>query len=109
MQVISREYTSVQALNESKVDNAKLSNIVENRRETKREMKNDAATKRIKVTSVVQRIEDPTLINTVSLAKSECSDVQSSNGFAIRDNGSIAGTICDNESAVVSLQKSMPN
>ena len=64
-------------------------------------MKNDAATKRV--------VEDSTRNYTVSLAPRECSDVQSSNGFAICDNGSIAGTICDNELAVVSLQKPMPN
>ena len=64
-------------------------------------MKNDAATKRV--------VEDSTRNYTVSLAPRECSDVQSSNGFAICDNGSIAGTICDNKSAVVSLQKPMPN
>ena len=64
-------------------------------------MKNDAANKRA--------VEESTRNYTVSLAPRECSDVQSSNGFAICDNGSIAGTICDNELAVVSLQKPIPN
>ena len=86
------------------IDNAKLSNIVESRREAKREMKNDAANKRA--------VEESTRNYTVSLAPREFSDVQSNNGFAICDNGSIAGiagTICDNELTVVSLQKPIPN
>ena len=64
-------------------------------------MKNDEATKRV--------VEDSTRNYTASLARRECSDIQSSNGLAIRDNGSIAGTICDNEIVAVSLQKPMPN
>ena len=63
MKATSYETTSVQALNESKIDNAKLSNIVENRREAKREMKHNAATKRV--------FEDPTRNYTDSFATNE--------------------------------------
>ena len=44
MKVTSYESTSVQALNESKIDNTKLSNIIESKRDAKREMKRDTAT-----------------------------------------------------------------
>ena len=72
-------------------------------------MKNDAATKRAEAREAAQRIEDYTRNYTANPATRECSDARSSNNTAIRDNGSTAGTICDNELAAASPQKPMTN